>query len=598
MLNIYGTTRSRVIKTFDALIHLAEARGIDGVRASSIDAQERLVQNRFNLVVFGEFKRGKSTFINSLLGRTILPTAVIPLTSIVTIVRYGEDDHAMLYLHDGQQRAITFAELPAYITEAGNPRNRKHVARVEVFVTSPLLKDGVQIVDTPGVGSVHEHNTEVTSEYLPNADAAIFLIAADPPISRSEREFLHEVRQYVTKIFFVQNKIDHLAADELQQSLAFNRQVIAEETGDPDVQIFPISARLALDGKLHDDATHLVASRLVAFEQALDAFLKHERGWVALQSGINAGIKAASDLRASIELEQIALTTPVAELEHKLALFNERLAGVQEQKSQDLFLLTQRLQEQVIAQLDDDLVAEHAIQRTPLQMRLTGMADEAMTGNGAGLLAQLNACLPRIVHQILYTWQADEAARLSRLLDASLQPFTDKVNGLIDQIHEISADVFAITVGYFHPDQYLAEFSGFSIHPWQIQVHFELAAMSLLYLLPARWVRRQILAAAWHRLWEQFDMHLGRLRYDFLLRMQASIRQYAKLLDAKVEDTAQGIEMAVRQAMAERERGQAAIDEAQARLAAQRASIDQVLDRLPRLQEALATYAADEGGTV
>ena len=594
MLNAYGATRDRVVEAFEALNQLADARGASGVHTSSAAAQERLAQNRFNLVVFGEFKRGKSTFINSLLGSSILPTAVVPLTSIITVVGYGEEDHAILYLQDGAQHSIALDELPAYITETQNPHNRKHVARVEVFVAAPLLNDGVQIVDTPGVGSVYEHNTEVTSEYLPNADAAIFVLTADPPISKSEREFLHEVRQFVTKIFFVQNKIDHLTPDELDQSLAFNAQVIGEEVGKAQVPIYPLSAKEALEAKLTGNQSLFARSRPDAFERALGAFLMSERGLVALQSGINAAMKAASDLRVGIEVEQTAIATPVEELARKLALFTERLVTVREQKVQDLFLLRQMLNAQVVRQLDEDLIALKTAQQPLLLQELEHTAEDAMHGNGAALLAHLNARMPQLVQQVLDAWQSEEVKRLSDLLNARLQPYTDKVNALIDQVHAISADVFAVHVEHFRPDQRLAGYSRFSVYSWQIQVNFELAVMPFLYLLPARRVHRLLLRAAWDRLWEQFDMHTGRLRYDFLQRMQASIQDYAKMLDAKVEDTVQGIEGAVRQAMTEHARGQAAIPEAGTRLAEQRRVINQVLETLFHARESLESSIAGE----
>lgn len=125
-------------------------------------------------------------------------------------------------------------------------------------------------------------------------------------------------------------------------------------------------------------------------------------------------------------------------------------------------------------------------------------------------------------------------------------------------------------------------------------MNFELAVMPLLYLLPARWVRQPLLHAAWRRLWEQFDKHTGRLRYDFLQRMQNSIRDYAKMLDAKVEDTVQGIEMAIRQAMAEHERGEAAVEIAETPLFAQRQTVNQLLTNLLHLSETLAAPTVDE----
>lgn len=592
MLDTYASTREEILGAFRALNDLAADRGADRLNASAELAQRRLEENRFNLVVFGEFKRGKSTFVNALLGRDLLPRAVVPLTSIVTLVRYGPEEKAVVLFTDGHTIEAPVSELPAYITENGNPKNAKGVARVEVLLAAPLLKDGVQLVDTPGVGSVYEHNTDVTTEFLPNADAAIFLVAADPPISKSEREFLRQVRQYVSKVFFVQNKIDHLSSEELTQSLEFNCGVIEEELGHDSVTIFPVSARLALDGKLASDGGAVDRSRIAAFERVLGDFLMRERGIVALRSSANGAIKAASDLRVAIELERRAVQTPAEELETRLRLFEGRLGDVRRQKEEDLFLLRRLLNQRVVEMLDEDLAALQDQQRKPLKERLEQVAAEGAASNGAVLLAHINSQLPGFVEDVLVPWQSHEADRLTRALDDGLQPFTNKVNELIDQVHEISADVFDVRVDHFAPDQRLAGFSSFFVRNWQVQVHFELAAVPVLYALPGRWVRDRLLKAAWERLWEQFGMHCGQLRYDFVRRLQASIGAYADMLDAKVEDTAESIAAAVRSAMAEQARGRAAVEDAMLRLDRERDAVNAVLNSLQQLNARL--QGADE----
>ncbi len=79
------------------------------------------------------------------------------------------------------------------MTEEGNPGNWRGVARVVARLHTPLLDEGVRLVDTPGVGSVHEHNTLATDAYLPSLDAAVLVVSADPPISKAERAFLERV---------------------------------------------------------------------------------------------------------------------------------------------------------------------------------------------------------------------------------------------------------------------------------------------------------------------------------------------------------------------------------------------------------------------
>ncbi len=143
---------------------------------------EKLRENRFNLVILGAFKRGKSTLINALLEEAILPTAIIPLTSVVTILGYGENLAIDVLFRDGQKRRISQGDLVDFITEKGNPKNQKGVQEVNITYPSDYLKDGVRIIDTPGVGSVYSHNTEVAYNYLPHVDAAVFVVTVDPPL--------------------------------------------------------------------------------------------------------------------------------------------------------------------------------------------------------------------------------------------------------------------------------------------------------------------------------------------------------------------------------------------------------------------------------
>ena len=144
---------------------------------------EKIENNVFNLVVLGQFKRGKTSLINALLGSEILPTAVVPLTSIATILKYGETFNIKVYFKDGRVIETEPASLTQYVTEKGNPRNEKDVQEVVITYPSSYLKDGVRLIDTPGVGSVYEHNTDVAYQYLPKSDAALFLFSVDQPVS-------------------------------------------------------------------------------------------------------------------------------------------------------------------------------------------------------------------------------------------------------------------------------------------------------------------------------------------------------------------------------------------------------------------------------
>jgi GTP-binding protein EngB required for normal cell division len=595
MLDLYGDYRYKIIESLDVLRNIAEDRSVSGIDTSASATLERLRENAFNLVVFGEFKRGKSTFINSLLGKDILPSAVVPLTSVVTIVMYGEEEKAIIHFQDGHNETVSVTDLPEFITESENPKNIKRVSLVEVLEPAELLRDGVRLIDTPGVGSVYQHNTETAREFLPNADAAIFLVAADPPISKSEREFLGQVKECVPRMFFVQNKMDHLSSEELEQSVEFNRKVIEDELGYDSVHIFPISARQALRGKLQGNPDMVDESRVPEFERTLGRFLMKDRGTVALISALNGSIKAASDLKVGIELEKKAIETPLETLEERLQLFQERLDFVRKQKDEDLYLLEELVRKQVVERLDADLAELHVSRKTFLHTRLDQACDECAGRRASALLSHINEVMPEIVEEALTAWQRGEIERIWDTLNEKLQQFTDKVNTLIDQVHQISEDVFEVSLEYFRPDQKLGGQSRFFFRTWNIRVSFEFAVMPLLYILPGRWVRRFIENAAWEKLWEQFDMHCGQTRYDFVQRIQSTIHDYAKMLDRKIEDTAEGIESAVRDAMDTKALGREATIASLADLEQQKKRIDNILAELTEMHEAVISEDASWG---
>ncbi|MDA8341398.1 MAG: dynamin family protein [Actinomycetota bacterium] len=124
----------------------------------AVGVAERLESKQFHILVLGEFKRGKSTLVNALVGHPVLPTGVLPLTAVATEVHFGVEETTVVHT-DGSRRAIEREELATYVTEAANPGNRLGVEHVEVGVEEVFPVPGVVLVDTPGVGSVHAHNT-------------------------------------------------------------------------------------------------------------------------------------------------------------------------------------------------------------------------------------------------------------------------------------------------------------------------------------------------------------------------------------------------------------------------------------------------------
>ena len=322
-MSIYKQFQQALEQQLEKLTHFPEIS-----RANIAFILDKLRHHRFNLVMLGAFKRGKSTLINALLGEPLLPTAVIPLTSVVTIIGYGEELRIEVLYHNGQRRQISSSELAAYITERGNPQNKKGVQEVDIAYPSEYLKDGVRIIDTPGVGSVYSHNTEVAYNYLPQVDAAIFVVTVDPPLSATEEEFLKDIREYVHKLFFVLNKIDYVEEAERQEALDFTRQVLQASLGTDNLAIFPLTAKVALEGKQQKQKDLLEASLLPQFEDHLRTFLYQEKGRVLLISCVTGALKAITDSTLALKVERHASSMSLKELEEKIGRFNLELQGL------------------------------------------------------------------------------------------------------------------------------------------------------------------------------------------------------------------------------------------------------------------------------
>lgn len=176
---------------------------------------DRVRAHRFQLAVVGQFKRGKSTLLNALLGFDVLPTGVVPLTAIPTFLVHAERPWLDVAFADGAHRRFDLISVAAlrerlgeFVTETGNPHNAQGVARVEAGVPAELLAAGVVLIDTPGIGSAERHNSEAALATLPECDAALIVLSPDPPITEAEIAYLGEIRGFAAAILPVLNKID------------------------------------------------------------------------------------------------------------------------------------------------------------------------------------------------------------------------------------------------------------------------------------------------------------------------------------------------------------------------------------------------------
>ncbi len=285
-----------------------------------------LAEDSFNLAVVGQFKRGKSSLMNAVIGMDRLPTGILPLTSVVTTVRYG-DRESVLVRHRGWSlpQEVPLARLEDYVTEKGNPGNSKHVEVAEVLLPSEILRLGFRFIDTPGVGSVIAENTETTNRFLPEADAVIFVTSFESTMNEGEFAFLRTVGRHVHKIFFVLNKLDLVSPDEGEAVLAAMLKTISTQLGVVNPRVFAVSARRGLEAKLSGDREMLARSGLSELETALTNFLTSEKAHVSLLRCIERAIMllAPEQIKgraseAAAHLDDEALSAQVREWEGRM----------------------------------------------------------------------------------------------------------------------------------------------------------------------------------------------------------------------------------------------------------------------------------------
>lgn len=587
MLDHYKEIRTKLIGDIDSLTEISSRRGNEKIADNLKEIREKLIENRFHLVVLGQFKRGKSTFINSIIGDKILPTSVVPLTSIVTMLKYGQEEQIEVIFDEGNRRVITRNELPDYVTERGNPKNTKKVKQVEIAFPSAFLKDGVFIIDTPGVGSTFENNTEMTYNYLPKVDAALFLLAVDPPISQSEIEFLRDVQQYVEKIFFIQNKIDYLDEDERLESMTFSKQVIEEALGRDGIEIHPLSAKLALDAKKAGDKQLLDQSRLPEFDAVLGQFLLKAKGKTVLRSALNGTRKLLSDEELTIQLENQAIETPLEQLEEKIRMFQEKMDAIKQDRDDIKYYFDGEIQ-RVIDVLDRDL---QRLKDREIPKMLTRLEETGNANKDKGISEFIKIMESTLHHGIVRAfdgWVMQEEERLNEQYARVSKRFSESTNEIIEAILKASEELFDLKIERFRTDETIVNDSNLYYMLGDPPRFFDLEGAFDFFskrIVPRKFSHNMVLKDLKKKLPDMIDKNCGRVRWDFMDRVKRSFMNFRWDLNLKIDATEQGIRQAIDKAVWLKKQSAPDVEKA-------KAAIQTELDNLHTLKTALKDVEA------
>ncbi len=296
-----------------------------------------LADEHFELVVVGEFSRGKSTFVNAMLGRRILPSSKKPTTAIISKIVYQDTPTYTLFYKDGHKKNLTedeflkitapkeggFMDKVRAFASKTNQDELDKISYAEVGYPLSFCRDNVEVVDTPGTNDLNVGRIEITYGYINKADAVIMLLSATQAMSQSESEFLREriLGNQIRDIFFVISYKDQLnGVDEEKKVLDFVGEAlrnIAPELKE-NLHLYLLSSKEALVYRRLENGEALKESVAAqkpntleetgfpAFESALGNFLAEEKGRIKLAKYINYGVmtgdKIQKDIAARLEM--------------------------------------------------------------------------------------------------------------------------------------------------------------------------------------------------------------------------------------------------------------------------------------------------------
>ena len=342
-LSIYDNKKKYLVNTLNKVSEVALSLGIEETANHLQKSICELMDDKFKIVVVGEFSRGKSTFINALLGSRVLPSSTKPTTTILNKISYSESPIYRVVSREKSDsyRSITEEQFKNIVAPKepimGDEKSEyeyenalkeiSHIAFADIGYPTQLCKGGVEIVDTPGTNDLDPAREEITYKFIPESDVAIMLLSANQALAESEMNFLKDriIKSDIQKIYFVINFKDRIRDEKDQLKIIdYVREHLEQVVDKP--RIFMVSSRGALNYRrnLNNENVKgiiptIESTGFIELEKNLSEFLTNDRGSIKLLKFIERGIRISGDLRKnSIAISLGTLNISLDELEQKI----------------------------------------------------------------------------------------------------------------------------------------------------------------------------------------------------------------------------------------------------------------------------------------
>lgn len=342
-LKEFNLKREIVNECYSNVLEIAKELKNENLITTIEQSIGNLKQDNFNMVIVGEFSRGKSTFINALLGKRILPASTKPTTTIINKISFGEESEFNLHFRDNNDiKRITeeeFKDITAKVEPDDEDESEVNeynenlklissISYADIKYPTEICKEGIEIIDTPGTNDLDQQREEITFNFIPQSDVAIFLLSANQILSQSEVNFLKEriVGNDIKKVFFIINFKDRLETKEDEDKvILYAKEHLKERIDSP--KIFMVSSKQALNFKRKENGEIVKGSvpetlnetGFDEMEKELTAYLVNERGQIKLKKYIDRGTRLADDLISNmINVRLKTVNLSANELEKRL----------------------------------------------------------------------------------------------------------------------------------------------------------------------------------------------------------------------------------------------------------------------------------------
>ncbi len=321
MLSEFHVRQTQVLAVLETLESCARQVGAKSLSSRLRDRiRAKLEKNRFHLVVVGEFNHGKTSFINALLGTSLLPVGVTPTTAVIHELEFANEPYARVVYESGQEQDMDVHGLK--VLAIGNPAPSPDPGPIRVLrvgYPARLLEDQIVLIDTPGVNDLSLQRADITYSYIPNSDAVLFLLDAGQPLKESERVFLADklLGQSRDKIVFVLAKKDLLSPEELTEALGYVKERLDRLVTCPNV--FPVSAEQALRGDRRGSGVDDLLKYLMDF-------LANERGPILLDNVLREATVVCQLLEQGVEAKIRGVQMPAEQIGRRIAQLEQTLS--------------------------------------------------------------------------------------------------------------------------------------------------------------------------------------------------------------------------------------------------------------------------------